>query len=45
MAKIREKENERMRKVDGVMFDWAGTTIDYGCFAPLHVFIKIFEAR
>jgi phosphonoacetaldehyde hydrolase len=34
-----------MRKIDGVMFDWAGTTIDYGCFAPLNVFIKIFEEK
>ena len=23
-------------------FDWAGTTVDYGCFAPLEVFIKFF---
>ena len=26
-------------------FDWAGTTVDYGCFAPLEVFMKIFQKR
>lgn len=31
------------RKIAGVIFDWAGTTVDYGCFAPLEVFIKIFK--
>lgn len=34
-----------MKNIDAVIFDWAGTTIDYGCFAPLFVFIKIFEDR
>ena len=28
-----------------VIFDWAGTTIDYGCFAPLEGFIEVFEKR
>ncbi len=28
-----------------VVFDWAGTTLDYGCFAPVDVFIKVFEAQ
>jgi phosphonoacetaldehyde hydrolase len=32
-----------MNKVEGVLFDWAGTTIDFGCFAPVHVFLKIFK--
>ena len=30
--------------VRGVIFDWAGTTIDFGCFAPLNVFVEIFKA-
>ena len=30
-------------KIEAVIFDWAGTTVDYGCFAPLEVFIKIFQ--
>jgi phosphonoacetaldehyde hydrolase len=32
-----------MHKIEGVILDWAGTTIDYGCFAPVHVFIDIFK--
>ncbi len=37
--------NETMCVNDGikaVIFDWAGTTVDYGCFAPLEVFLDIF---
>ncbi|MYL42635.1 phosphonoacetaldehyde hydrolase [Virgibacillus salexigens] len=32
-----------MNKVEAVIFDWAGTTVDYGCFAPLEVFLEIFR--
>lgn len=31
--------------IEAVIFDWAGTTIDYGCFAPLDVFIKVFQNK
>ena len=24
--------------VEAVIFDWAGTTVDYGCFAPVQAF-------
>jgi phosphonoacetaldehyde hydrolase len=27
-----------------VVFDWAGTTVDYGCFAPTLVFVEGFRA-
>lgn len=30
-------------KIEGVIFDWAGTTIDFGCFAPVNVFLEIFK--
>lgn len=30
-------------KTEAVIFDWAGTTVDYGCFAPVAAFIKAFE--
>ncbi|CAM4341653.1 phosphonoacetaldehyde hydrolase [Paenibacillus endophyticus] len=30
-------------QIEGIIFDWAGTTVDYGCFAPVQVFIGIFE--
>ncbi len=32
-----------MRKFDCVIFDWAGTTVDYGCFAPVRAFIEVFR--
>ena len=30
-------------KFDGIIFDWAGTTVDYGCMAPVKAFIEAFE--
>lgn len=30
-------------KIEAVIFDWAGTTIDYGCFAPVQAFMEIFQ--
>ena len=30
-------------KFDGIIFDWAGTTVDYGCFAPVQAFMEIFK--
>ena len=30
-------------KFDAVIFDWAGTTVDYGCFAPVQAFIEVFK--
>ena len=32
-----------MSRFDAVIFDWAGTTVDYGSFAPVQAFIKAFE--
>jgi phosphonoacetaldehyde hydrolase len=32
-------------KVDAIILDWAGTTVDYGCFAPVNAFVKAFEAH
>ena len=29
--------------VDAVIFDWAGTTVDYGCFAPVEAFMATFR--
>ena len=29
--------------INAVIFDWAGTTIDYGCFAPLLPFVEAFK--
>jgi phosphonoacetaldehyde hydrolase len=32
-----------MKKIECVIMDWAGTAIDYGCFAPVSVFIESFR--
>ena len=32
-----------MHKVDAVIFDWAGTTVDYGSFAPVQAFMEVFK--
>jgi phosphonoacetaldehyde hydrolase len=32
-----------MNKVEGIIFDWAGTTVDFGCFAPVNVFVNVFK--
>jgi len=29
--------------IEAVIFDWAGTTVDYGCFAPVQAFIETFK--
>ena len=30
-------------RFDAVIFDWAGTTVDYGCFAPVQAFLEVFK--
>lgn len=30
-------------KIKAVIFDWAGTTVDFGCFAPVEVFLSVFR--
>lgn len=32
-----------MNKIEAVIFDWAGTTVDYGCFAPVQAFVEVFR--
>lgn len=31
--------------LQAVIFDWAGTTVDYGCFAPAGVFVEVFKDK
>lgn len=31
------------RNIEAVIFDWAGTTVDYGCFAPVKAFAEVFR--
>ena len=33
-----------MNKIEGIVFDWAGTTVDFGCLAPVQAFVKSFQA-
>ena len=33
------------RRYDAVIFDWAGTTVDYGSFAPVQAFAEAFQAH
>lgn len=33
-----------MNKIEGIILDWAGTTVDFGCFAPVNVFIEVFKS-
>lgn len=32
-----------MNKIKVIIFDWAGTTVDYGCFAPVRAFMEVFK--
>jgi len=32
-------------KTEAVIFDWAGTTVDYGCFAPVAAFVETFASK
>lgn len=32
------------KKYDAVIFDWAGTTVDFGCMAPVQAFLDAFES-
>ena len=31
--------------VQAVIFDWAGTTVDYGCMGPVAAFVEVFRQR
>ena len=31
-----------MKKIECIIMDWAGTAVDYGCFAPVAAFIEAF---
>ena len=32
-----------MKKIKAVIFDWAGTTVDFGCMAPVQAFVEVFK--
>lgn len=31
------------KKIEGVIFDWAGTVVDFGSFAPTQIFVDAFQ--
>lgn len=33
-----------MKRIECVIMDWAGTAVDYGCFAPVAAFVESFQA-
>ncbi|MCU6710529.1 phosphonoacetaldehyde hydrolase [Paenibacillus sp. J5C_2022] len=35
--------NSNSNRIEGIILDWAGTAVDFGCFAPVNVFIDIFR--
>jgi len=36
---------KKLKNIKAVIFDWAGTIIDYGCLAPTQVFIEVFHSK
>ena len=32
-----------MKKVECIIMDWAGTSVDYGCMAPVRCFCRKFQ--
>ena len=32
-----------MKKIECIIMDWAGSTVDYGCFAPVSAFLESFK--
>lgn len=32
-------------RLEAVILDWAGTTVDHGCLAPVGVFVEVFQRR
>lgn len=40
----RSFEEEQFQCLRGVVFDWAGTTVDFGCQGPVQAFVESFAA-
>jgi phosphonoacetaldehyde hydrolase len=40
-----ERQSTYRGPVKAVIFDWAGTTVDFGCCAPASVFVEVFRRR
>jgi phosphonoacetaldehyde hydrolase len=42
---IRVRSRRSSGSVKGVVLDWAGTAVDFGCLGPVAPFIEVFERR
>ncbi|MDR1981148.1 MAG: phosphonoacetaldehyde hydrolase [Tannerellaceae bacterium] len=36
---------DERKKIKGIICDWAGTVIDFGCIAPVTVFVDVFKKK
>ena len=43
LCQIFQEFFDRKKAKRAVIFDWAGTTVDYGCFAPVQAFQEVFR--
>ncbi|MDR0844828.1 MAG: phosphonoacetaldehyde hydrolase, partial [Tannerella sp.] len=34
-----------MKNIKAIICDWAGTTVDFGCMAPVKVFVDVFAQQ
>lgn len=39
------RQNKITGSLKALVFDWAGTVVDHGCFAPVRVFIEVFQQQ
>ena len=36
---------DKFKNIEAIIFDWAGTTVDYGCMAPVNAFFEAFKEK
>ncbi|MCU0707849.1 MAG: phosphonoacetaldehyde hydrolase [Pirellula sp.] len=44
MIRFHPEKRVHLREVRGIILDWAGTTVDFGCMAPAQVFAEVFRS-
>ena len=42
--RININKQRNMKRIECIIMDWAGTAVDYGCFAPVAAFMESFKA-
>lgn len=43
MSKREKIRRQNMNNIEAIILDWAGTAVDYGCFAPVQAFVEVFK--